>query len=254
MTDHQFASFVCGGCGKVVTVPVYCGDRFCPICSRIQKLRVRNRLGWLLEKAEYPLGFNLSFLTLTIQNQSELKPMIKHLLKSFRRLRSRAFWREKVDGGAFVIEITGHPGNWHAHIHALLVARYFPHPQLLKLWRICAKVPAGAYIKRLPRETNGNYMTKYLTKPSEFDSNNLARNDGLKGTRLFAAFGSWYALNRQYVKPVYTCKNCGCVDCLDWTGNEFHDLDENLNPVDVEPDRILKNFLVHRLKWVPQSG
>lgn len=243
MEHHKFTQMMCEGCLTVHTFPVYCGNRFCDICGRIQKYRIRERVSFLLKHAVYPYAHSLQMITLHFTNQKDLDSMVKHLIKSFRKLRSRQYWKSKVFGGVYVIEITGRPGNWHAHIHALVSALYIKWETMLKHWRKCCIYPAGCYVTRLPRSTTGHYLTKYVTKPTDIDIVDEQYNNALKGTRLFSAFGHWYHINLKYVKPLFQCSSCKLAGSLHWMGCGEFTVDQGGKPVDIEENRLLSHYL-----------
>ncbi len=206
-TSHQFITILCTCCGHSFDVPVYCGYRFCPICSISRQNRVRRRLKWLINSIVIHKPFGIKHLTLTIANQDDLALMVKSLIRSFRRLRQRAYWKNHVNGGAFVIEITGRPGNWHAHIHCILEAMYMDWATLHKLWIKCSG-GRGLYISRLPKNKAVAYLTKYLTKSDAPLQVMEAMSYALKGTRLFSPFGNWYAVNCTYASIKPACPKC----------------------------------------------
>jgi hypothetical protein len=141
--------------------------------------------------------------------------MIRHILKSFQKLRNRQLWKSKVDGGAYVIEITGRPGNWHAHLHIVIVSDWIDWESLVKAWRKCSG-SQGVFINDIPQSEALRYLTKYLTKPDIPDQVCAEIARSLKGIRMFAPIGSWFALNKTYTKPKTPCKNCGGSRWLDW--------------------------------------
>ncbi|MBA7646327.1 hypothetical protein ES703_54089 [subsurface metagenome] len=206
--SHSFRTIVCTHCGYKISVPIYCGNRFCPVCSVPRLLRVRRRLDWICLNITPPSGYDFKFLTLTIRNQSDLPEMLALLVKSFRRLRQRAVWKQYVRGGAFVLEVTGRPGNWHAHLHAVIEARYFPYDKILNAWR---KVSGsiGVWIKRLPKKSIVGYLTKYLSKCSVPENLTDDVSDSVSGFRLFQPFGTWYAVNLTFQMPKPGCPECG---------------------------------------------
>jgi len=205
--EHLFITLCCTHCGHKIDVPVYCGNRFCPVCGVARRMRVRNRLEFLAANVAEPKDMSMKFLTLTIPSQPDVFVMTRFILKAFRKLRQRAFWKKNVDGGAFVLEIKGAQGYWHVHLHAVLMCNFLPYDELLKLWIGCSK-GRGVWIEKIPTDQIVKYLSKYLTKPSVDD---VALNDAnwaLHGLRLFSPFGSWYNLNLTYSKPKAECPEC----------------------------------------------
>ncbi|MCW7072266.1 MAG: protein rep, partial [Methanophagales archaeon] len=143
--------------------------------------------------------------------------------QSFRRLRQRAIWKNAVDGGCYVLEITGVPGNWHGHIHAVIYSRWMNWDKLLKVW-IKVSGGRGVWIQNIPPSVAKNYITKYITKPAGISDEAAAELEfEIKGYRLFNPFGSWYNRNLEYRAEPYHCPRCGrthwiCIDYLDSNG------------------------------------
>lgn len=207
-SDHEFITIICTHCGHQISVPVYCGDRFCPVCSVPRLSKVKRRLKFLVRNTNPPRGSSFKFLTLTIRNQDDLPTMLHDLTRSFRRLRQRASWKRTVQGGAFVLEVKGHPGNWHAHLHAVIVSYYFPFDKLLRLWKSVSS-GQGVYIKRISPSQTINYITKYLTKPSVPDEVRSEIAVNLHSFRLFQPFGCMFKLMKTYIDKKRGCPQCG---------------------------------------------
>lgn len=205
---HDYRSIVCTHCGHVIKVPVYCGDRFCHVCSRPRLNRVRNRINWLVKNTERKYNYGFSHLTLTIPSQPFLPGMLRLLSRSFRKLRQRKLWRSRVDGGAFVFEVTVSEAGFHAHIHAILFSRYIDFNDLLPMWLKCSG-GRGVFIKRIPVGQIAQYLSKYISKPSGTFETDRSVSEALSGTRLFNVFGSWHSLNKLYTPAPSPCSNCG---------------------------------------------
>jgi hypothetical protein len=157
----------------------------------------------------------MAFLTLTIVNQKDLPVMVTKLQASFKKLRNRAYWKSHVEGGAFVIEITGHPGNWHAHIHAILQTRWLDWTTLKNAWRTCSG-SIGVYLKKIPSAAAVGYLSKYVTKCDTPEVVLIQISNALRGVRLFAPIGSWYKTNLKYRRPASPCPNCGATKWQDY--------------------------------------
>ena len=206
--DHPYKSIVCADCGEMIRVPDYCGDRMCSICSRKRAFRIGARLNEFMKICQLREKERFVHVVLTIKNQEALRPMLKHLVRSFRKLRNRKAWRRIVSGGAFVVEVSGSPGSWHGHLHIVCQASYFPQYLLLEKWRQVAG-SAGAFIKSVPRDAIIRYLTKYITKPSVSESGLEEINNSLKDVRMFQPFGSWFKLLKKYMPPRFPCPCCG---------------------------------------------
>jgi hypothetical protein len=214
--NHRYRVICCAHCGHEITVPIYCGNRFCPVCSLPRASRVRSRLSFLIKNSNPKDGYGIKFLTLTIPSEPDLCIMLQRLVKSFRRLRQRAKWKQRVRGGAFVIEVTWSSAGWHCHIHALLFARYFPFDVLLGMWQRVS-TGRGVFIKQIPPRVATHYLTKYLSKPSIPDVAFGEALVALKSYRLFQPFGCWMAMLKDWSEEKRGCPECG--------GHSFFPLD-----------------------------
>ncbi|MBA7671336.1 hypothetical protein ES703_79492 [subsurface metagenome] len=206
--SHDFTTLACNHCGEQITIPIYCGNRFCEICSIPRQARVRKKLTWILSNIKVTTGYRYKHLTLTISSESNISDMIKRLVKSFRRLRQRAYWKNAVKGGAYVVEITGHPGKWHAHIHAIIESRWMDWNRLLKIWIIVSS-GRGVWIDNIPQKEAIRYLTKYLTKPDAPDQVTEECGKALSGFRMYQPFGTWHGIAKSYKREPHPCKKCG---------------------------------------------
>ena len=179
-------------------VPDHCHDRFCIPCARSRSLTIQDNLSTHLNAPPY------RFLTLTLRRRHDpLAVTIDRLLRSFRRLRSRLLWRERVRGGVAFLEITrGSTGTtWHVHLHAILDGSYIPQPSLSATWKdITGDSPIVDI--RLVREPRAalKYLAKYVTKPfgASVTSNRLHLQElilALADRKLLYAFGTWHRFN-----------------------------------------------------------
>lgn len=205
--NHQYRRVCCTHCGYHIDVPIYCGNRFCSVCSGPRLKRVKLRLTTLISKAPFVSGHDFKHLTLTIQNRQDLPGMITHLIKSFKALRRTQFWKHHVYGGAFVIEVTGEPGSWHAHIHSILQCTWIKYESLLTIWMHISR-GRGVFITRIPKTQCVKYLTKYLSKcsVSEQDISDIAPT--LASYRLFQTFGKWHSIKTSFPKQPYPCPKC----------------------------------------------
>jgi len=207
-SSHEFITICCTGCGDERKVPVYCGDRFCPTCSVGRRHRVQARLEFLLSSVTLKSGEGFKHLSLGIKNQPNLPPMLQQLSKSFRKLRGWAFWKSRVRAGAMVIEVTGAPGNWHAHLHIVLISTYLPWKEIQQAWQRCSG-GISVWIDKIPPSHAIRYLTKYLSKSAVVDDDQIWVRSALYKFRLFQPFGEWHALNIAYIKPPVHCQKCG---------------------------------------------
>lgn len=204
---HKFITIICVSCQSIFDVPVYCGDRFCSVCSYFRRMRVQARLQFLTKNLKPLPGYNLKHLTLTIKNQQNLALMTAAIVKSFRKLRQTASWKAHVSGGAYVLDITGSSSDWHVHLHIMIQSKYYKWSTLLKLWMKLSP-GRGVYIQDISKQQVIRHMIKYISKKPKSDDDRDELNAALKGSRMFQVFGSWYAINLQYKPPPKHCNNC----------------------------------------------
>lgn len=205
---HPYTRIICESCGVVHTIPIYCGNRFCPVCQGARLARVRDRLNWLVDRAKATDTRGFRHLTLTIVSQSNLPQMIDKLIRSFKKLRSTRLWKDNVAGGSYVVEVTRSTAGWHAHLHIIIQSGFLPWTPLRNQWLKISGSP-GCYIQRLPASAITTYLTKYLTKPDLDADDAASANAAMKNIRLFNPFGSWFAISRAYKRPLHPCKKCG---------------------------------------------
>lgn len=171
-----------------------CRDRFCIPCaidrSRCLATNVLNTLG------KRPARF----VTLTLrQNDHHLRDVLDKLYDSFRRLRARSFWKQRVLGGCAFIEVLYNASNeaWNVHLHAIVHGRYLPKRDLSREWY---EVTGDSFIVKVKlvedERAIGQYVVKYVSKP--FNDTFMNRTPYLDtvintmvGRRLCITFGDW---------------------------------------------------------------
>lgn len=205
--DHDFARFYCTSCGTSFDAPVNCGNRFCPVCTTRRRCSVRSKLNHIVASTPSVEGYDIKFLTLTIPNQENLHDGTVLLVRSFRKLRQRQFFRSRVRGGCYVIEICGTPHRWHIHLHAIIHARYIPHRKLSVIWASCSPGKI-VFITRIPLKAVVSYVTKYITKSVMPLDQQIIASEELKHLRLFQPFGDWHAFSLAAPKFHYECPSC----------------------------------------------
>lgn len=211
--DHDFARFFCTSCGTSFDAPVNCGNRFCSVCTVRRRASVRSKLNHIVASTPSLEGYDIKFLTLTIPNQIDLHDGTVLLVRSFRKLRQRAWWKQRVAGGCFVIEVCGTPHRWHIHLHAIIHARYLPHRKLSQLWHRCSPGKI-VFITRIPLKAVVAYVTKYITKSAMPMDQQLLASADLKGMRLFQPFGTWHSFCLAAPKFHFECPSCHATHFL----------------------------------------
>jgi len=142
-------------------------------------------------------GGALRFITLTVVDGPDLAERVRHLERSFRKLKQQKLWRRCVEGGIRVLEIKRgeRSGLWHPHYHLLVTGNYIPQRELAVAWKkatgdsgIVHVCFAGANVVK--------ELFKYTVKDAGLtpgDLDEAARV--LKGKRVVAVLGLFY--NRQ---------------------------------------------------------
>jgi len=235
---HKFTHVYCLSCGHHWDVPIYCGNRFCDVCSGKRRSRVRQRIDFIIKQLNKKKQVSLKLLTLTVRSQDNLKGMIKHLSASFRKMRNMQYWKRQVFGGVFVFEIKGNPHCWHVHIHAIIESYYLDWYRIRRMWEKCSGSP-GIDIRRAWDKKAVDYVIKYITKPSVPDSLLDDVNKELQGSRLFQPFGEWYAINSKFVYKRPGCPKCNqnslALWCQVFHEGTFWEYKEVLNPQSGDP-------------------
>lgn len=171
-----------------------CRDRFCVPCaidrSRCLATNVLRTLG------KRPARF----VTLTLrQTDAHLRDILDRLYDSFRKLRARAFWKQRVKGGAAFVEIKYSATNdaWNVHLHIIVHGRFIPKRDLSREWH---KITADSFIVDVRLIESEEKIARYVVKYCATTSNNtfLNRKDYLDtvmivmvGRRLCLTFGDW---------------------------------------------------------------
>jgi hypothetical protein len=172
----------------------YCHDRFCVPCARARAACISAAL---LDR----IGTQtVRFVTFTLRcNFLSLRERLDRLYTSFNLLRRRSFWKANVTGGAAFCEVKlgSTPGNWHVHLHCLVVGRWMEQKQLVHEWHA---VTGDSVIVWIEAATGRDHVIRYVSKyvsqgatkevydnPDTLDEMLLA----LKGRRLCTTFGSW---------------------------------------------------------------
>ena len=177
---------------KVVTAK--CHDRFCSPCMVDRAAIIRRNLQTNLADGPH------RFLTLTIRHHHEpLKLLLNRIYTAFRKLRQTAHWKDRVDGGVALLELTygvdAH--GWHPHLHCILAGRYLDIPIIRRSWLAITGDSTGVDISLIRNKAKTiGYVCRYSTKaipPNIFREPALLSEalDGLHNRRLVLSFGTW---------------------------------------------------------------
>lgn len=171
-----------------------CHDRFCLPCAN-EKARLGSASVYARIK-----GKPHRFLTLTLKTDGEpLATSLDRLLKAFRRLRQRQFWKRHVTGGLALLEIKWIPETlrWHPHLHVIAEGRYMEKRAIGREWYAVTGDSWIVDIRLIRDEKHAAcYIAKYATKGYDSSATAtiaLAREAiaAMKGRRLVITFGSW---------------------------------------------------------------
>lgn len=208
LLDHAFRNAVCGVCGAVISFPVWCGNRLCPICAR---RRQRKYQKYLLKKVKTPKGVkNLRFITFTGKTCDTLEEAVNDVKKAVKRLKDRHIWKYNIKGGAYSLEVcktwegwdirtkTFIFAKWYVHVHIVAEGKYIDQTELKEAWR---EVTGGkSYVVDI-RKVYSYYsfvkeLSKYPFKPMDAElwteSIKGEFNTFMSNRRLFVKFGSWH--------------------------------------------------------------
>lgn len=205
---HPHRTIYCSCCGHTFQVPVYCKNRFCEICSLRRRMRIRHQVSEIIRIRIRSRGKRLRMLTLTIPNYPDPRSGCKIAVASFKKLRKTRFWKSKVSGGAYFLEITKPGGAYHCHLHVLLESEYIPQRIVSELWEVVSPGKI-VWVQEIPAGAGVHYVTKYLSKAGDDDLSTQEMSDALRDFRLFQTFGTWHNIIKPLPKPKYRCPDCG---------------------------------------------
>jgi len=210
---HEYRRLVCSHCGQIVDVPIFCGDRFCPVCSGPRRARFKHRIESIVKLTKSKPGFRWRFITLTIPNSRDVAKALDTIYSSFRKLRSRQFWKSAVDGGICGAEVTSSATGFHVHLHILAFSRFIPQHQLAQQWKACS--PGKIVdIRLIPVPAVAGYLAQYITKTELPDDVRLQVSDAFRNRRLFTVFGTCHDLKIPREKHPFPCKHCQHTDWM----------------------------------------
>lgn len=222
---------LCVDCGFVHETQVRCKLRWCPSCAASVSAIRTSRFRFAVRRFKWPL-----FLTLTQSNTITLeKTDVRKLKEAVRRLRGRAFWKEKVRGGVQSIELTNIGNGWHLHVHLVIDCDWLSilskpprasntieekrwkvlvaKSELQEAWRQCLRqdVDPIIHVKRASGDIEMEVL-KYTLDPDaldEFEGKIGPVIRAMEGSRLMGGFGSCYRLQAQIDavegKTAFTC-------------------------------------------------
>ena len=170
-----------------------CRDRWCPMCSGQKAAYAKDQTKIYVQSLKAP-----RFLTLTLRhNEADLKTQVSFLQQSFARLRQRAYWKEKVTGGIWFLQVKRgkNSGLWHPHLHILIDGSYIEQGRLSALWELVTFGSPVIDIRRLHDvEKTASYVARYTARPAELadmpPADRVEVIEALFGKRLCGTFGT----------------------------------------------------------------
>lgn len=202
----------CVICDTLVGVKQRCKRKWCPSCSRALAAQRSAELGFIVERFRRPL-----FVTLTMKNVEDLSSGgVRHLRRSFGKLRHRKFWKKTVAAGIATVEVTNIGNGWHPHLHCVLDCRWLAitvvEPmnrdtleekkakykaaavELERNWAKClGQETASVKVKRANGSTIAKEVLKYTVKSEDLINCQGSVGDvirALESTRLMTTFGT----------------------------------------------------------------
>jgi len=198
---------ICTNCGATVDVPLFCGDRFCDICSGPRRTRFSRRVERIVKHLPKRNGYKWRFITLTIPTATRPAAALDTLYASFRRLRNRKLWKRKVAGGIVGAEVTRTWDKFHVHIHILAYSLYFPQADLARAWKSCS--PGRIVdIRLIPSRNAAMYLTKYVTKSTLPAAFRPEVSEAFRNRRLYTVFGDCHSLKLKKEYHPTPCASC----------------------------------------------
>jgi len=184
--------YLCDSCKAHWHAPINCGHRFCAVCQPKRAKRVSYFALQLFARAVEP-----RWMTLTMRRAPTLDIALTNLRLAWRQWRAIPRVRKILHGGFYQIEIKPKTDGWHVHIHALIDGHYFPKSVLWATWaKALHQASASVQINRCTGRQIVQYVTKYCSKPGEFESwtdeQLAAYARATYHRRLTGTWGTWY--------------------------------------------------------------
>ena len=137
-------------------------------------------------------------IILTVRsNDRPLRDQIASLRRWFRKMRSRAFWKDRVQGGAYTLEVTMNErtGLWHPHLHIIYGGTYMPFRLLQKNWHDVTGGSEVVWVQDVKDAPGAaRELAKYIGKVQQLDrledQHIRAYADGVNRSRMVQTFGN----------------------------------------------------------------
>jgi hypothetical protein len=141
-----------------------CKVRFCPLCERAAKLTVTSQVYAGIRGVK-----RLRFLTLTLKHTSApLGDQLDFLTACFRKLRKAKYFKARVQGGIWFLQLTRPNGEWHPHLHCLLDGQYIEHAAIKRMWAHITKGSTIVDIRAVKQaDKAAEYVARYAQQPTD---------------------------------------------------------------------------------------
>jgi len=151
--------------GSAGLYPDRCKDRLCPTCGGYRAFQLRKKTEAALAGAD-----SVRFVTLTLRHSEiPLAESLRRIRAAFSKVRRCGWWRERVKGGIYGVEVKRNPGsgNWHVHLHALVLGDYMDQAALSRVWEAATDGSPIVDIRAVhSRKSAVKYIAAYVTKGS----------------------------------------------------------------------------------------
>jgi hypothetical protein len=206
---HRYLTIFCQSCGHQFVVAERCGNRFCEVCGHHRRNRMVRHITAMLKNVVTTRNLRLRFITFTLPSQSDPRSQYKSLVKSFRKLRQRKWWKSNVEGGLSFFEVTfNETKGWHVHLHIIALSKYLPQKKLSRQFEACGGGPI-CDIRLISSKSVVGYVTKYTLKTAMPEDLQLTASKALAGSRLYQPFGDFHGLALVTKPAPPICSHCG---------------------------------------------
>lgn len=231
---------VCRACHAIHTARLQCNRRWCPECAQIRASTLVDRYGRIVELLPSCL-----FWTTTIHHEARdsAAESFARVRPAIKKIRRQKWFREKVRGGIWAIEVSSGDNGWHIHVHWLLDCDWLsvttPAPSRLnsktvnnrlrrasqretgEQWAlVVGQESAITWIRRAAPGTTREVL-KYSVKPEKLESAKGSLSElfkAMKSVRMAAPWGSIRKAARVVSAEEKADRHgleCDCGEC-DW--------------------------------------
>jgi len=175
-----------------------CRDRLCPLCSALRGRECTDRVTKLVQRMNAP-----RFVTLTVKNDAApLASQVDFLFTCFRKLRAHAWWKKKVTGGCYSLEVTynAREATWHPHLHLIVDGEFLPQKELASIWKQITGGSPIVWVEKVnDAARSAKYIAAYVNTPPDVHTwpprTIVHYAEAMHGRRVLGCFGSMHAAN-----------------------------------------------------------